>query len=206
MKNREREIIEMFDNYETTIKEKLVKDITESYGQLLKEIDRRGLARKNTIEYPRLNYFLKSVFFHLFEKLHKEDKSEALKLIAELKTQSSLISPPIDNDRVSHYLKDDISYARAECNAIVNKYEEGLKREVKDLILHTYINVITELNSKNIVQRSGLPQPSLQRFIKVVYSFVYSKLFKGDELKVQVILEEKGEAESQLSNDDQTKV
>jgi hypothetical protein len=185
----------MFDNYDTTIKEKLVNDITESYSQLLKEIDRRGLAINNRLEYPRLSHFLKSLFFYLFEKLHKGDKKAALNLITELKTQSSLIDPSIDNESVSDYIKDDINYAKAEYNAIVNKYEEGIKREVKELILHTYINVITELNSKNIVQRSGYPQPSLQRFIKVVYSFVYSKLLKGDELKVQVILEEKVENE-----------
>lgn len=191
MQNQEREIVEMFDNYESTIKEKLVKDLTESYGQLLKEIDRRGLVRKNKFEFPRLSYFFKSLFFHLFEKLHKGDKTEALNLIAELKTQSSLISAPIENDSVSDYLEDDINYAKAEYKAILNKFEEGIKREAKDLILHTYINVIAELNSKNIVQRSGFPQPSLQRFIKVIYSFVSTKLLKGDELKVQVILEEK---------------
>lgn len=200
IRKREREIIEMFDNLDISLKKKLVRDITESYGQVLKEIDRRGLARKNTLEYPRLNYFFKSLFFHLFEKLHKGDKKEAVNLIAELKTQSSLISPPIVNDSVSDYLTDDITYARAEYNAILNKYEEGIKTEVKDLILHTYINVITEINSKNIIQRSGFPEPSLQRFIKVVYSFVYTKLLKGDELKVQVILEDIGEDKSQLSN------
>lgn len=191
---REREIIELFDSFDITIKERLVKDITESYAQILKEIDRRGLARKNKFEFPRLNYFFKSLFFHLFEKLHKGDRSEAVKLIAELKVQASLINPPIEKDSIiSDYLKDDVSYARAEYNAILNKYDEVLKREMKDLILLKYIDVIMEINSKNIIQRSGYPQPSLERFIKLVYSFVYTKLLKGSELKVQVILEDIGE-------------
>ncbi len=106
IKNREREIIEMFDNFEIAIKEKLIQDVTESYYQLLKEIDRRGLARKNTLEYPRLNHYFKSLFFYLFEKLHRGDKNEANILIAELKTKTSLLNIFIDNHSAPDFIID----------------------------------------------------------------------------------------------------
>ena len=190
IKNREREIIEMFDNFEIAIKEKLIQDVTESYYQLLKEIDRRGLARKNTLEYPRLNHFVKSLFFHLFEKLHRGDKNEANTLIAELKTQSSSIYYPIDTDNVSDSIRDDQSYAQAEFEAIQNKYGEILQFQLKELILCTYNNSLMEVNLKNLVQRTGYSPPSLESYIKLVFSFVFKKLHKGDKSKAYEILVE----------------
>lgn len=187
---REREIIEMFDNFEIAIREKLIQDVTESYSQLLKEIDRRGLATKNSLEYPRLNHFVKSLFFYLFEKLHRGDKNEANKMIAELKTQSSLIYFPIDINNVSDSIRDDMSYAQAELEAIKNRYREVLKFQLKELIVYTYNNALMEINTRNLVQRSGYPPPSLESYIKSLFSFVFEKLHKGDKSKAYEILVE----------------
>lgn len=181
----------MFDNYEIALKEKLIQDVTESYGQLLKEIDRRGLARKNSLEFPRLNHFIKSLFFSLFEKLHRGDKDEANKIIAELKTKASVLNIFIDNHSVSDYIRDDRSYAQAELEAVQKKYSEILKFELKELILYTYNNALMEVKLKNLVQRSGYPPPSLESYIKLVFSFVFEKLHKGDKPKAYEILVEK---------------
>lgn len=188
IKNREREIVEMFDNFEIAIKEKLIQDVTESYNQLLKEIDRRGLARKNSLEYPRLNHFIKSLFFYLFEKLHRGDKNEANRLITELKTQSSSIYSPVDIDNVSDCIRDDTSYAQSELEAIQSRYGEILKFELKELIVYTYNNALMEVNLKNLVKRSGYPQPSLESYIKSVFYFVFEKLHRGDKSKAREIM------------------
>lgn len=188
MNKYEREIIEIFDSYDTAIKERLFKDLVESYSILLTEIDKRGLARKSSFEFPRLNYFLKSLFFFLFEKLHKGNKSEAFKLIDELKLQSSFLNEYLHNCSVPVFVSDDKAYANVEFVSIINKFEEDLKNNLGDVIIDIYNKTIFEIHSKNLVQRSGCSQPNLEKFIKVVFSFIFAKLHKGDKLKAREII------------------
>ncbi len=190
MLKREIEIMEIFDRLDSTIKDRLVKDLIECYSKALGEIERRNLAEINSLEYPRYSYFFKSLFFYLYEKLHKGDKREANKLIAELQ-----VLPPlnlnIDSYRDKKLIKDDTFYAQEEFISVLNRYSEVLNEAVKGLIIDSYTRATAEINSKNLAQRSKYPPPSIEKFIKIVFSYVFTKLHKGDQSRArEIVLDE----------------
>lgn len=188
MNKKGKEIIEIFNRYDSSIKEKLINDIAESYSKLLKDIDSRGIVKRNSFEYPRLNFFLKSVFFYMFKKLHKGNKDEAFLLISELKTQILFI----DNIKINYYrldsIIDDKTYAQSEFDATYRMCDEALKNDIINLIIDYYNKVIKEMNSKDLVNKSGNTQPSIERFIKLAFTYIFEKLHKGDKSKAHAIL------------------
>lgn len=190
MINQEVIIVEICDQFDAYIKEKVVKDLSDAYMQLHREIDKRSLVKKNSIELPRLSHFLQSLFFHIFEKLHKGDRVVADKLISDLKIQVNLLNQKNDFEVEPDYIVDDTAYAQQEFLAIMNKYEAELKNDIKAALLDYYNKAIIEISQKNLAFRSGYSEPKLERFIKYVFSFVFAKLHRGDKQKASELLYE----------------
>lgn len=74
----------ILEEHEEKMKTKLKEYIIDIYLKAMMEIDRKRFNYKlNNIEF-RINYFLTTVFYLLFSKLHNGDKVKALELIEKL--------------------------------------------------------------------------------------------------------------------------
>lgn len=118
MNKRDREIIDILDRYDISIKEKLFNDLVKNYKILENKKDHSGSVSLKNFEYPSFNYFLKAVFIYLFKMLHKGYKNNALDLISELKTQTLFLDR---NDKLKVYeLLKEIKDELQNNNEIIN--------------------------------------------------------------------------------------
>lgn len=85
MTKSELELFNVLKKYDEILKDKVKNDITHVYVNAMLEVDRRHLSEKTDTDRPRIEYFLKSMFFYIFSKLHKGDKIKAYELVEEMK-------------------------------------------------------------------------------------------------------------------------
>lgn len=189
MNKQEKEIKEIFDNYNSLIIEKLISELIDSYGHVLNEVERRGLIRNKKNDYPRLNYFLRKFFLKLFEKLHRGEEHLASDLIQELKIHSPLFKEDNTCHELSDFVNDDRAFARFEYDIIIKRQDKILKSQIKEIIMDCFNKAVAEINSKNIAKRSDCSEPRLEDFIKIAFSYLFSKLHKGEISKAQEIID-----------------
>lgn len=85
MTKAEFELYNVLEKHDKELREKMIDFITHSYFNAMLEVDRRQLSEKASTARPRIDYFLKSMFFMCFFKLHKGNKLKAYELLEELK-------------------------------------------------------------------------------------------------------------------------
>lgn len=81
----EAELRKIMAAHDAILEEKMFKLITLSYSNAIKDIDKRGCAKIAGIENPRLDYFLRSMFYFIFKKLTRGERQKAYSLLEELR-------------------------------------------------------------------------------------------------------------------------
>lgn len=87
MTKSEIELFNVLKRYDEILKDKVKNEITHVYVNAMMEVDRRRLTEKANSDRPRIQYFLKTMFFYIFSKLHKGDKIKAYELVEEMKEE-----------------------------------------------------------------------------------------------------------------------
>lgn len=85
MTKAEFELYNVLERHDKELKEKMLEYITHSYFNAMMEVDRRKLPEQANTSRPRIDYFIRSMFFMCFFKLHKGDKLKAYEFLEELK-------------------------------------------------------------------------------------------------------------------------
>lgn len=85
MTRKEYELRKIRSNHNELLKAKLIQQITKTYTESMLEIDRKNLSKINQAEPLRIDFFLRSMFFFIFSKMHKGDRLRAFEILEELK-------------------------------------------------------------------------------------------------------------------------
>jgi len=85
MTKSEYELYNVLEKHDKELKDKMLDYITHSYFNAMMEVDRRKLTERSGTDRPRIEYYLKSMFYYLFSKLHKGDKVRAYEILEEIK-------------------------------------------------------------------------------------------------------------------------
>lgn len=85
MTKAEYELCKVLDKHDEVLKEKMLEFITHSYFNAMMEIDRRRLADRAGMDRPRIDHFLRSMFYFIFSKMHKGDRLRAFEILEEIK-------------------------------------------------------------------------------------------------------------------------
>lgn len=87
MTKHDYEILKILETADKELRIKLKSLIKNTYIETIKEIKSSNFIEVKKVKYPRINYFLISLFFDVFEKMHKGDKEISIQIINDLKSK-----------------------------------------------------------------------------------------------------------------------
>lgn len=85
MNRKELELKQILDDHDKLLKEMVTNELTNFYFKAMQEVDKRKLSNTIYPERIRIDYFLRSLFYFIFKKMHKDNRLRALEILEELK-------------------------------------------------------------------------------------------------------------------------
>lgn len=84
----------------------------------------------------------------------------------------------------------EMTKAQNELDKILQSKNSFLKDKVLELITHTYFNSMLEIDRSKLAERAHRERPRVDFYLKSIFFFIYSKLYRGDKVKGYEIIEE----------------